>query len=84
MRVVISSPRRVLLKEQMYEVVLPILDGEISVLDDHQPFVGRLGKGFIRLRSADGNERRVIVDDGVVRMLDNELVIMLEAQSGTA
>jgi len=76
---VVSTPNRILLDEPMREVVLPVVGGEVSVLDDHQPFIGRLGKGLLRLRSANGAERRVSIEDAVVRMMDNELVIMLEA-----
>lgn len=76
MRILISSPHQVIYEGNVKEVVLPGEDGEFSVMDFHQPFLYRLRSGFIHFK---GVAARILIKNGVARMLKNELVIMIEA-----
>ena len=49
MKVGILTARKVLFEGEAAEVVLPAEDGEMSVLDFHQPCICRLGKGQIKV-----------------------------------
>ena len=67
------------IKDVVYEakakkVVLPAFDGEICVLDLHEPFLYRLRRGFIRVDDSFSLE----IKDGMARMKDNRLVIMVK------
>ena len=79
MRVVVLAMVGKLLEEDAGEVRLPGEDGEISVLDFHQPFLYRLRKGYIIVSSftkAGGAEKRVPIKDGVARMSGNVLTVL--------
>jgi len=50
MRLSILEPRRVVFEGNAREVILPAEDGEICVLDFHQPFLYSLRSGNVRIR----------------------------------
>jgi len=50
MRLSILEPRRVVFEGNAKEVILPAEDGEICVLDFHQPFLYSLRSGNVRIR----------------------------------
>lgn len=56
------------------KVTLPARDGEMCVLDFHQPFVVRLGKGKIIF-----SDKRIPIKDGVAFMRSNSLTIFAQA-----
>jgi F0F1-type ATP synthase epsilon subunit len=79
MRVVVLAMMGTLLEEEAREVRLPGEDGEISIMDFHQPFVYRLRKGFILvspLQKGSEAEKRVPIKDGVARMSGNVLTVL--------
>jgi len=83
MRVVVLAMAGTLFESEAEEVRLPGEDGEISVMDFHQPFLHRLRKGYILVSSPKKNkaeEKRIPIQDGVARMSGNELTV-LAAQS---
>lgn len=49
LRVVIVTPERSVLDERADFVVLPMIDGELGVLPQHAPLVGRVGSGELRI-----------------------------------
>ncbi len=64
------------------EVILPGWDGEVCVLDYHQPFLYRLRSGYVKLRTAAsgdrGQYRNIFVKDGVAALKDNSLDILVD------
>ncbi len=48
MQVNILEPKGIIWKGRVKEVILPVEDGEVCVLDFHQPFLIRLRKGDVR------------------------------------
>lgn len=73
MKVSILEPKGAIWQGTARDLILPTEDGEICVLDFHQPFLTRLTKGDIRL----GTDK-ISIKDGVARMHANELVILAE------
>ena len=57
----------------MKQINLPTEDGELSVLDFHQPFLIRLKRGLLRLPEA-----RATIKDGIAFMRGNELTLFVE------
>jgi F-type H+-transporting ATPase subunit epsilon len=68
--------------EDVYEVVLPTLDGEIGVLQDHMPLVSVASNGVIAIRrdAKDSDVQRdfFATNGGVVEISDNTLRVLVD------
>ena len=64
----------VILKETVSEVILPGAEGELCILDFHQPIISYLKKGVIRIEPGPS----IRIKKGIARMGVNELVILIE------
>ena len=73
MQVRIIEPKKVIWEGSSKEVRLPAQDGEVCVLDFHQPFISRLRKGVVRCKN-----NRTAIKDGVAFMRHNELTLFVE------
>lgn len=73
---VVVTPEQTALEEQADFVVVPMIDGELGVAKGRTPLIGRLGKGELRLRTADGAVQRYYVEGGFVQ-IHNDLVALL-------
>lgn len=72
---VVVTPERSLLDERANFVVVPLFDGELGILPDRAPLVGRLGYGELRL--VRGNEtKRYYVDGGFVQVRNNVVTLL--------
>ena len=82
MRVTVSTPAKVLFEANVREVVLPGEDGELSVMDFHQPFLYRLRAGMMKLRGewqrSPNSESRIRIKKGLAKMFKNELIVLIE------
>ena len=52
LQIVIVTPEKAILDERAEFVVLPMIDGELGVMPQHAPLIGRLGKGELRITQA--------------------------------
>ena len=73
MKVSILEPRGVIWEGMSKQVILPAADGQMSVLDLHQPFLVRLKSGRIK---TSGIETKI--KEGIAFMRANELKIVVE------
>lgn len=68
--------------EDVYEVVLPTLDGEIGVLKDHMPLVSVATTGAIMVRrnpkDADHQREFFATNGGVIEVSDNTLRVLVD------
>lgn len=68
--------------EDVYEVVLPTLDGEIGVLQDHMPLVSVASNGVIAVRrdSKDSDSQReyFATNGGVIEVSGNTLRVLVD------
>jgi F-type H+-transporting ATPase subunit epsilon len=66
----------------VYEVILPTLDGEIGVLQDHMPLVSVATTGAIAVRKdqKDGDAAREFfaISGGVIEVSDNVLRVLVD------
>ena len=74
MKVSILEAQRVIMEKDAGKVVLPASDGELCVLNFHQPFVSCLKKGRIVI----DNTLTLPIIAGVARMRANALTVMVE------
>ena len=59
-------------------VVATAVDGELGILYNHAPLVAALGEGPLRLKSADGSERKYIAKGGFLEVLKNHVTILTD------
>ena len=68
--------------DDVYEVTLPTLDGEIGVLQDHMPLVSVATTGAIAVRreSKDSDAQREFfaTNGGVIEVIDNQLRVLVD------
>lgn len=68
--------------EEVYEVVLPTMDGEIGVLKDHMPLVSVAKVGVIAVRrNAKDKDSDLIyfaINGGAIEVSDNELRVLVD------
>jgi F-type H+-transporting ATPase subunit epsilon len=68
--------------EDVYEVILPTLDGEIGVLQDHMPLVSVAKTGIISVRrnSRDGDAQReyFATNGGAIEVSNNTLRVLVD------
>lgn len=80
MRVSILDPKGVVWQGLSKEVVLPAEEGEMCVLDFHQPFLVKLKKDIIRLLEfgTQKSTQRIPIKNGIAFMAGNELKVFVE------
>lgn len=68
--------------EDVYEVLLPTLEGEIGVLQDHMPLVSVVDTGVIAVRrnpkDADREREYFATNGGVIDVVDNKLRVLVD------
>lgn len=68
--------------EDVYEVILPTMDGEIGVLQDHMPLVSVAKSGVIAVRRTpkDGEAQREFfaTNGGAIEVSDNTLRVLVD------
>jgi len=68
--------------EDVYEVILPTLDGEIGVLQDHMPLVSVATTGAIAVRrnpkDSDFQREYFATNGGVIEVADNTLRVLVD------
>ena len=72
----------------VYEVILPTLDGEIGVLQDHMPLVSVAKNGVIAVRpdekTPDRDREYFAISGGVVEVSGNALRILVDEADNAA
>ncbi len=58
-------------------VVAPAFDGELGILQMHAPLMTVLGRGTLRIATAEG-ERRFTVDGGFLQVVDDNVRVVTE------
>ena len=75
LRCIVVTPERALLDESVDSVTLPMYDGELGVLVNRAPLIGRLGFGDLRFRNGD-KVHHLYVDGGFVQLRNNVLTVL--------
>lgn len=68
--------------DDVHEVILPTLDGEIGVLKDHMPLVSVATNGAIAVRrnpkDSDAQREYFATNGGVIEVSDNSLKVLVD------
>ncbi len=73
----VISPEKVLFEGVARAIVAPAFDGEIGILPMHAPLMTLLGKGTLRLETAEG-DRRFTVQGGFLQVVDDQVRVVTE------
>ncbi len=74
----IATPERIVLKDEVAQVTIPTLSGEITVLPNHIPLVGVLLPGVLELVKEGGEKEIISVSGGFVEVLKEKIVILAD------
>lgn len=77
LKVSVISPERVLYEGTVRGVIAPAFDGEVGILPMHAPLMTLLGRGTLRVDTAEG-ERRFRVDGGFLQVVDDAVRVVTE------
>jgi len=77
LKVSVISPEKVLFEGSARSVSAPAFDGEMGILPMHAPLMTLLGKGTLRLETAEG-ERRFSVQGGFLQVVDDQVRVVTE------
>lgn len=79
MKLDILSPEQELFSGEVDSVSLPGVSGRFQLLNNHAPIISALGKGTVFYSSSDGKTvDSYEIKGGVVEMLDNSVVILVD------
>ena len=82
-RLELVTPERLLLAEDVDEVVLPGYEGEFGVLPEHTQYLAILAIGILRYRK--GNDvRKMAVGGGFAEVMPDRVVVMAETAEHAA
>ena len=74
----IVTPDQKVFEGEVISVTFPGTDGSFQVLNNHAPLLSTLKKGMIVYQD-EKNKYDVMVDGGVVEVLNNKVVVLAEA-----
>ena len=72
---IVNPEKSFLVKEDVFEVVIPAFEGEMGILKDHISIISFLKPGIIKVMSKSGDEN-YYVEDGIVEFKNNNLSIL--------
>ena len=72
---IVNPEKFFLVKDDVFEVVVPAYEGEMGILKDHISIISFLKPGIIKILSKSGNESYYI-EDGIVEFKNNNLSIL--------
>ena len=72
---IVNPEKSFLVKEDVFEVVVPAFEGEMGILKDHISIISFLKPGVIKILSKSGDEN-YYVEDGIIEFKNNNLSIL--------
>ena len=73
----VITPIKLVVDEQVDEVVAPGAAGEFGVLPGHVPFITTLSDGEVKYKKG-GSETKIIVEGGFAEVRDDKVSILTE------
>ena len=73
------SPERLLLSEQVIDVVIPATEGEMTVMAHHAPTMTTIKPGVVRVHTASGKKLDYVVFGGFADILPTGCTLLAES-----
>ena len=78
------SPERLLVSEDVTEVVVPGTEGEMTVMASHAPVMTSVKPGVVSVKTSAGSEDRYVVFGGFADILPETLTLLAESAVSVA
>ena len=72
------SPERVLVSDDVAEVIVPSVEGDFGMLPNHAPVIATLRPGALSVRGGDGGERKFFVRGGLAEGGPEQLTVLAQ------
>lgn len=72
------TPERMILSEDVDEVIAPGVEGDLGVLPDHTPLLTALRVGELAYRSGKQTDYVAIVGGGFLEISDNKVIVLAD------
>jgi F-type H+-transporting ATPase subunit epsilon len=72
---IVNPEKSFLVKEDVFEVIVPAFEGEMGILKNHISIISFLKPGIIKILSKSGDDS-YYVEDGIVEFKNNNLSIL--------
>lgn len=73
------SPERLLLSEEVTEVIVPGSDGYFTVMAHHAPTMSTLQPGVAKVKTAAGKEESYVIFGGFIDVLPESCTVLAES-----
>jgi F-type H+-transporting ATPase subunit epsilon len=73
----IVTPERTVFEQDVEQITLPVVDGEVTIMPDHRSYIAALKAGEIMFK-IDGKETLLVVSSGFIEFNDNVLVVLAD------
>lgn len=74
----IVTPDEKVFEGEVISASFPGSDGSFQILNNHAPMVSTLGKGDIRYAQEKKKEVNILVEGGVVEVMNNKVNVLVE------
>ena len=78
MQLDIITPDTQLYSGEVTSIVLPGIDGDLGVLNNHAPLITTLKKGTISIIKESGENQSFDTNGGIVEVLNNKVIVLAE------
>jgi len=75
----VHTPYRLFYSGQVEAVILTLIDGEIAIYADHDPFTAPVVPGLLRIKDKDGNWKTAFVANGILEVKQHKNVLLAES-----
>jgi len=73
------SPERLLVSEQVEQVIIPGTEGEMTVMARHAPVMTTVKPGVVTVRTISGSDERYVVFGGFADILPDSCTLLAES-----
>jgi|TARA_B110000263_G_scaffold142891_1_gene124036 F-type H+-transporting ATPase subunit epsilon len=74
----IITPEKKAFEGEVTSVKFPGISGGFEILNNHAPIISTLGKGDIRVITADKKTENFAINGGVIEMKNNKIIVLAE------
>tara|TARA_B100000902_G_scaffold70982_1_gene76560 strand:- start:10699 stop:10935 length:237 start_codon:yes stop_codon:yes gene_type:complete len=74
----IITPEKNLYTGKVNSIILPGIDGQFGILENHAPIISILIKGVITITENNEKIKKFEIDGGVIEMKNNHTTILVE------
>ena len=74
----IVTPDKQVFSGTVQSVQVPGAQGSFQILYNHAPIISTLGRGKVKVVEENGNELTYNTQDGVVEVLNNKAIVLVE------